>query len=312
MKAPHRIDVHHHPSPPSYLAARDTTNRHAAPQLEWTVEKSLEDMDRAGVATAILSLPHPPSIWPADVDKGRAMAREWNEFMTHMGRDHPGRFGVFATLPILDIEGSLREIEYSLDTLKADGINLITNIGDRWLGDVHYWPVFEELDRRKAVVYTHPLAPTCCNNILPEVNDSVIEYGADTTRAIAKLLFTGAVTRFPDIRFIFSHAGGTMPFMIERFVRAHVTQPKIKTLLPDGALAEIKKMYYDTAQAANPHAMGCLSKLVSTTQIVFGTDFPYRSALDHVNGLAQCGFSPSELHAIDCGNAQRLLPRWKT
>jgi predicted TIM-barrel fold metal-dependent hydrolase len=210
MGKPHRIDVHHHPSPPSYLAARDTKNRHAAPQLEWTVEKSLEDMDRAGVATSILSLPHPPGIWPGDAAKGRALAREWNEFMTRLGQDHPGRFGVFATLPILDIEGSLRELQYALDTLEADGINLITNIGDRWLGDVHYWPVFEELERRRAVVYTHPLAPTCCTNILPEVNDTVIEYGADTTRAIAKLLFTGAVTRFPNIRFIFSHAGGAM------------------------------------------------------------------------------------------------------
>ena len=182
-------------------------------------------MDQGGVATAVLSLPHPVGIWPEDLEQGRRMAREWNEYMAQMARDHPGRFGVFAALPILDIDGSLAEAEYALDTLGADGIGLMTNIGDQWLGDPHYWPLFEELNRRKAVVYTHPQAPTCCSNIIPEINDSVVEYASDTSRAIAKLLFTGAAAKFPEIRFIFSHGGGTMPFIAERFFRAPIGNP---------------------------------------------------------------------------------------
>jgi predicted TIM-barrel fold metal-dependent hydrolase len=312
MSKPHRIDVHHHPYPPSYLAARaGEVYPTAGPQRGWSVAKSLDDMERGGVATAILSIPHPPSMWPTSVEEGRALARGWNEFMTKLAADHPGRFGVFATLPILDIEGSLRETEYSLDVLKADGINLMTNIGAKWLGDEHYAPVFEELNRRGAVIYTHPLAPTCCTNMLPELNDAMIEFGTDTTRAIAKWLFSGSAARYPDMRLIFSHAGGTMPFLVERFLRAPVFSPQdIKGRVPKGVLYELKKLYYDTAQSAHPYAMGPLARLVSATQILFGTDFPYRSAEDHVRGLAECGFRESELEAIDCGNAKRLLPKW--
>jgi predicted TIM-barrel fold metal-dependent hydrolase len=238
----------------------------------------------------------------------------WNEFMVKLAGDHPGRFGVFATLPILDIEGSLREIEYALDTLHTDGVNMMTNIGDKWFGDPHYWPVFEELNRRKALIYIHPVAPACCSGIFEELRDSVIEYGTDTTRAIAKLLFSGAAARFPDLRIIFSHAGGTMPFIVERFLRAHeYGKPDLKARLPNGVLPELRKLYYDTAQAAHVWAMASLSKLVPTSQIVFGTDYPYRTAEETARGLAECGcFSPKELLAIDCGNAWRLLPRWKT
>src|SRR6185437_8155241 len=112
---------------------------------------------------------------PCNNQEARAMARGWNEFMAQMAADHPGRFGIFAALPILDIDGSLKEIEYALDTLKADGVALMTNIGDKWLGDPYYAPVFEELNRRGTILYTHPVAPNCCRDLLPELNDSVIE-----------------------------------------------------------------------------------------------------------------------------------------
>ena len=217
--------------------------------------------------------------------------------MAGMARDYPGRFGVFAAVPVFDIDGALRESAYAMDTLKADGICLMTNCGDMWLGDPHYWPLFEELNRRKAVVYTHPQAPTCCSNIIPEINDSVVEYASDTSRAIAKLLFTGAATKFPEIRFIFSHGGGTMPFIAERFFRAPIGNPlPLKERVPNGVHYELKKLYYDTAQASHPYAMNALTRLVGASQIVFGTDFPYRTAADHVKGLAECGFKIGRAH----------------
>ncbi|HLI21042.1 MAG TPA: amidohydrolase family protein, partial [Stellaceae bacterium] len=203
MAQPHRIDVHHHPSPPSYLNSRFERDKQYEPQKTWSVAKSIEDMDRGGVATAMLSLPHSVQIWPGKNDEARGLARDWNEFMAKMRADNPGRFGVFAALPILDIDGSLREIEYALDALKADGVALMTNIGDKWLGDAHYAPVFEELNRRGTILYTHPVAPNCCRDLLPELNDSVIEYGADTSRAIAKMIYGGAAARYPKMRVIF-------------------------------------------------------------------------------------------------------------
>lgn len=310
MTAPFRIDVHHHPSPPSYLAARFERDKQYAPQKNWTVGKSLEDMDKGGVATALLSLPHSVQIWPGDVDEGRRLAREWNEFMATLARDHPGRFGVFAALPILDIDGSLREIEYAFDTLRADGVALMTNIGDRWLGDPHYAPAFEELNRRGAVLYTHPVAPNCCRDLLEELNDSVIEYGADTNRAIGKVLFGGSAARFPRIRFIFSHAGGTLPYSAYRFLRQYRNAPEeVKARMPDGLKAALNKFYYDTANTANVYAMASFTKLISVSQLMFGTDFPFGNAAGDALALAECGFTEAELKAIEYENAQGLLPR---
>ena len=306
----HRIDVHHHPSPPGYLAARDRRNRSSAwKQQRWTPARSLEDMDQGGVATAVLSLPHPVGIWPEDLEQGRRMAREWNEYMAQMARDHPGRFGVFAALPILDIDGSLAEAEYALDTLGADGIGLMTNIVDRWLGDPHYAPLFEELHRRKAVVYTHPVAPACCQNMVPDLGDAAIEYGTDTTRAIARMMFSGSAHRYADMRMIFSHAGGTMPFLAERLIRTpSLSTENLGERVPNGVLHELQKFYYDTAQTAQPYAMASARKVIPASQLLFGTDFPYRTSREHALGLLQCGFNEDELTAIEYGNARRLLP----
>jgi 6-methylsalicylate decarboxylase len=310
MAAPHRIDVHHHPTPVLELMGGRVSG---SPGIKgWTAALSLEDMDKNGVATAILSMPSRANVWRGgDQARNRAMARQWNEFMGRQGSDHPGRFGVFATVPILDIEGSLREAEYALDVLKADGMTLMTNIGDKWLGDPHYFPLFEELNRRKAIVYTHPISADCLQNKLaPEVDDSVIEFTADTSRAIARLLFSGAAHRFKDIRFIFSHAGGTMPFILERYTRHAHSDTQIAARVPDGVVSYLQRFYYDTAQASHPSAMASITQFVALTQFLFGTDFPFRNAEDHVRGLAACGFAAADLRAIECGNAQRLMPRW--
>lgn len=309
MASPHRIDVHHHPSPPSYLEAR-SDNRYAAAQIGWSAAKSIEDMDRGGVAVSMLSLPHSKHIFHGPVKEDLRLVREWNDFMAKLKSDHPGRFGVFASLPILDIEGSLREIDYAMDTLKADGFTLMTNIGDKWLGDPYYAPVFEELNRRKAVIYTHPVAPDCCRSIDPGLNDSVIEYATDTTRAIARMLFSGSAAKYPDIRIIWSHGGGTMPYIVERFIRAHLYgQGNLKAMVPEGVIPALNKFYYDTAQASHIYAMSALTRVVGISQLMFGTDFPYRTAAEHVQGLSTCGFTAADLHAIDCGNAHRLMPQ---
>jgi 6-methylsalicylate decarboxylase len=309
MAAPHRIDVHHHPTPVLELMGGRVSG---APGIKgWTAAISLEDMDKNGVATAILSMPNRVNVWRSgDQARGRAMARQWNEFMARQASDHPGRFGFFAAVPILDIEGSIREAAYALDHLNADGITLMTNIGDKWLGDPHYFPLFEEINRRKAVIYTHPISCDCMQNMLPDVDDSVIEFTADTSRAIARVLFSGAAHRFPDIRFIFSHAGGTMPFILERYTRHAQSDAALAARVPDGVLTYLKRFYYDTAQASHPFAMASITQFVAMSQFLFGTDFPFRNSEDHVKGLAGCGFSEADLFAIECGNARRLLPRW--
>jgi predicted TIM-barrel fold metal-dependent hydrolase len=301
---PHRIDVHHHLAPPSWMAKMIPQN----PIRKWTVEKSIEDMDKAAVATSILSITM-PGVYFGDVQEARKMARECNDYAKKLVVDYPGRFGLFAVLPLPDIEGSLREIEYAMDTLKADGIGLLTNYDTKWLGDPYFAPLFEELNRRKLVVYTHPTTAACCTNLVPNVADAIVEYGTDTSRTVASLIFSGAAIKYPDIKLIFSHAGGTVPFLVERFL-FQAKQPQSAVHVPKGVMHELQKFYYDTAQAFAPGNMAALTKMVDVSQILFGTDFPYRNAEDHVNGLRECGFSESDLKAIERDNALKLLPKW--
>ncbi len=303
-----RIDVHHHFFPPALVKELERANQSLGAAAGWMPAKSLEDMDRAGVAVAILSITT-PGVSFVDPALARRLARQCNEYAARMAADHSKRFGSFAVLPWPDTDASLREIEYSLDTLKADGIGMLTSYGAKWLGDPAFAPVLAELNRRKAVLYSHPASPLCCRNGVPGIPDPAIEYGTDTTRAIARIVFSGSSRKYPDIRFIFSHAGGTMPFLVERMVNLAKT-PQYAAQLPNGYLAEATRFYYDTAQSSNPAAMSALRKVVPVSRILFGTDYPYRSSLDDVSGLQNCGvFNIQEQRAIERDNSLRLLPR---
>jgi predicted TIM-barrel fold metal-dependent hydrolase len=309
------IDVHHHISPPSFITALTKNKLGERPMLDWTPARSIEDMDRAGVSVSISSITT-PGVWFGDNADASRLARECNDYAAKLAADYPGRFGIFASLPLPDVAACLKEIEYVFDTLKADGIGVMTSFGDKWLGDPTFTPVMEELNRRKAVLYTHPSVGNCCRNVLPDVHYSVIELATDTTRAIANIIFTGTAARFPDIRFIFSHAGGTMPFIYQRLTsypfldKALGLGKDIQGKVPGGVMKALQSFYYDTAQAAHPMAMAPLTKLVSSSQILFGTDFPFRTAADHVKGLVDSGFSSGDLNAIHRDNAVRMMPQF--
>ena len=305
------IDVHHHLCPPPWVEAVRRAKLDNPPMTGWTPEKSLEDMDKAGTATSIVS-PMPPQVGFLPAAEAAKIARESNEWARQMAKDHPGRFGVFAMLPMPYIDESLKEIEYAFDTLKADGVGIMTNYGDKWLGYPEFAPVFEELNRRKAVVYTHPMSPGCCVNLVKGVPDAAVDWGADTTRSMASLIFSGASARYKDVNFIFSHGGGVITSVAERFRIQMVTTPPYKgTFTSDMVDHELNRFYYDTAQVANEITIQALAKLVPLSQIVFGTDFPYRSSAEHVSGLTD-RFNAEELEAIGRGNALRILPAWRS
>ena len=310
VSKPHRIDIHHHIVPPKYAADLARLGGGGAPK--WSTQMSLDNMDQNGIATSVVALMQPGAFF-SQAETDRRLARESNEFAAQMGRDHPGRFGSFATLPLMDTEGSLREIEYAMDTLKADGIGLMTSYATHYMGDKRFWPIWEELNRRKAVIYTHPLTAACCRNPVEGLPPSSIEFATDTTRTIASLLFSGAAHRFPDIRWIWSHSGGTMPFLWSRFTRQEFDiGAKAKEVLPQGVLHEIKRFYYDTAQGHHEGAMSALRVLVPSSQIMFGSDYPYRSAEEVRLGLGERSFTAAEREAIDRGNALRIMPGLKT
>ena len=303
-----RIDTHHHVFPPAYVSALAAAKQDSQIATAWSVARTLDDMERAGVATSIVSVTQPAVTFAAP-DVAARVARESNEWVARLIADNAGRFGSFATLPMPDIDRTLREIEYALDTLKADGVCLLTSYGDRWLGHASFAPVLDELNRRKAVVYTHPATADCCTNLLPGIPATVIEFGTDTSRTITDIVFSGTADRCRDAQFIFSHAGGTLPFLTERLVRLPVQNPAMQKRVPRGVLTELKRFFYDTAWSAHPMALASLTKLVPAAQILFGSDYPYRTGEDHVKGLAEFGFTAADLRAIERDNALRLLPR---
>lgn len=306
---PYRIDIHHHILPPKYLADI-AAQRVGGKPPSWTPAMSVEEMDRSGIATSITSLLQPGAA-VGDVAMGRRISRETNEYAARMATNYPGRFGLFAMIPYADTEGSLKEIEFALETIKAEGIYLVTNYSGKYPGDPVFWPVLEELNRRKAVVYTHPYSASCCRGLLRGiVGDATIEYAVDTTRAMASLIFTGAAARYPDIRWIFSHGGGVTPFLLSRF-QVEETRLKDKSNLPNGLMHELRKFYYDTAQGNHPGALAALLKIAPVSQVLYGTDYPFRDGAEVSGGLAKYGFSAAELRAIDRDNALRLFPRLK-
>ncbi len=308
-RRPHRIDVHHHLMYPGYLD--EAGGRRAGSTFKWSPEMSLEDMDKSGIAVSVLSLIQPSAV-TADVEKGRKIARLSNEYGAQLARDHKGRFASFATLPLLDTEGTLKEIGYALDTLKAEGIGLMTSYLDKYLGDASFAPIWEELNRRKAVIYTHPLSPECCRNIKSEVPPAVVEYATDTTRTIASLVFSGTASRYPDIRWIFSHSGGTMPFLLSRFTRHEIDmKEKANERVPKGVMYELKRFHYDTAQGNHAGALAALMKIVTPSQVLYGTDFPFRDGAEETGGLSAFRFEAKDLRAIERDNALKLLPTLK-
>ena len=212
---------------------------------KWSPQMSLEDMDKSGIATSVLSQVQ-PGTWYGDAAESRSLSRAINEYGAKLVQEHPGRFGLFATITPLDVEGSLKEIEYAFDTLKCDGLGMLTSYDGKYLGDPSFAPVYEELNRRKAVIYVHPLTPNCCNNAVPGIPPGSIEYATDTTRTIAHLVFSGTSQKYPDIRWIFSHSGGTLPFLTARFVRQQQVQKHAH--LPNGPMPEFQKFYYELAQ----------------------------------------------------------------
>jgi predicted TIM-barrel fold metal-dependent hydrolase len=305
-----RIDVHHHVAPPKWLddvIGRDMLQPNTR---NWKVEQSVEEMDKHGVAAAAVSITN-PGLWFGDVAQTRRLARDSNDFMADIVRDRPTRFAFFAAMPLPDVDGTLAEIAYALDTLKADGIGLFTSYRDIWLGNEAFEPVMAELNRRKAKVFVHPTAAQCCMNLLPDVQPGVIEYGTDTTRAILGLLSSGQAVRFPGIQWIWSHAGGSAPFFAGRIEASVPRWKDHQTRLPHGAIHEMKRFFYDVAGASNRGALVSLMELVAISQVLFGTDYPAQKSADAMAGLVAMKFSDAELRAVNRDNALGLLPRLK-
>jgi len=311
-----RIDVHHHVLPPHFSSALDSlgvdwTGGPEKPQ--WSHSMAREMMDSEGISAAVASV-SPGVYWGGPTDFAVKLARTSNDFLAELVRDDPEHFGGFATMPLPDVDASLRELEHAYDTLGLDGVVLFTSQGDRYLGDPLYDPFFEELERRKAVVFIHP------NTIPPgaDVPKLTIPYGVaeftfDTTRCVTNLLYSGTLERYPSIQYILSHAGGTVPYLAWRIAGASYL-PGLSEHTPKDPMALLQGLYYDTALSTSEFVFGALREFVPSSQLLFGSDFPFVSnALIGAEVAAIEGsgvLDEGTRKAINRDNALALFPKF--
>jgi predicted TIM-barrel fold metal-dependent hydrolase len=313
-----KIDVHHHILPHQYvdaigggatIGALGSSGR----LPEWSVQGSLATMDKAGITAAVTSV-SAPGLAPLDSERAAALARVCNEFAAQMARDQPHRFGFFAMLPLQSIEQALREVEHAFDILNADGACLLSNYGGRYLGDSSFLPLYEELNRRGAVVFVHPTSPA--NRVdLPGISTSMLEFPFDTTRTIASLIFSGVTRRFPAIRWIFSHAGGALPYLAGRFEMLSRNSPPLREQISDGFYRALQPLYFDSALSADAIHFAALRALLPDSQILFGTDYPFGpkdQMADSVRGLDALELPAAAISAIYSANARCLFPRFRS
>lgn len=309
------VDVHHHLLPDFYIEAvgiapiTSQAPRRSRVALDWSAAGSLAEMDASGVATAVLSI-SAPGLWFGDIAATARLARRCNDTMADLSQRHPGRFGMFTALPLPDVAATLAEIRYAVEQLQPDGYGIFSSYGDRYPGDPAFAPVFDELNRCQAVVFVHPNSSDACRHLMPEFPVSSIEFPFDTTRAAMSLLFSGTFARCPDIRFIFSHAGGTLPFLAHRLTRLEA-QEEFADKTPGGAMQWLQRQYYDTALSANEPALRALEAFVPASQILYGSDLPFAPGMmgRTIAGLAEHGFAAGAAHAVERGNALQLFPR---
>jgi predicted TIM-barrel fold metal-dependent hydrolase len=331
LAAPRRIiDVHHHIMPPFYIHEHRRDQLKVGPGIaqifEWTPQQAIERMDGSGVATSLLSI-STPGPWFGQVQEGRRLSRQINEYAAKMCQDYPGRFGLFASIPLPDTEGSLKEIEYAFDTLKADGIGLMTSYDSLPVGSKEFAPVFDELNRRKAVVFLHRTVASCCMNLRGLPGDK--EFIIDDLRALNSLLTGGTLARCPDMRLIHAHGDKTLPWVAHhiggggggggegrggegRGGEGRAGGRGNPAYAPQGVLHELQKIYVDTA-GNTEDTMEDLRELGMMNQIMFGTDNPYGgqdAVKENLNRLMSFQLTQGELDTIGRGTAAKLLPKY--
>jgi predicted TIM-barrel fold metal-dependent hydrolase len=316
-----RVDVHAHYLPAPYRQALEAAGLArldgGIPVPAWTAEGHLALMERLGVATSMLSISS-PGLHFLEPAKAAGVAREVNEAGADLARAHPGRFGVFATLPLPDVQASLAELAYAFDQLNVDGVCLETNARGLYLGDPAFAPVLDELDRRRSVVFLHPTSPACLEQIGMGFPAPLLEFPFDTARTAVSLIFSGALRRRPNIRVILSHGGGALPGLVSRV--AMVAQTPLVSPRPAGGAAEVleevRRLYFDLALSATPLTVGALLQITDISHILFGTDYPFApvpavEANTASFGRLMDGLSADQRRMVEHRNAADLFPRLK-
>jgi predicted TIM-barrel fold metal-dependent hydrolase len=314
MSSPRRIDVHFHLIPPFYQEAAYAAG--AGPAIgrypDWSPALALELMDKSGIELALTSLAQ-PGVQFGDPRRAAALARRCNDYASELAVRWPRRFGAFAVVPMWNMCEATAEIEHALGELEHQGVCLFASYGEKFLGDKHFDPVMEALNARDAIVFVHPaLHPSSRKLELPWPG-FMMEYLFDTTRAAVNLVFSGAIGRFPRIRFVLAHAGGLMPYFAWRLSISPMIDKRLEQLSGADIYARLGRFWYDNALSPTAETLTCLSAVAPPNQIVFGSDWPFANAgviSEAVKTYEAVSIPQAQREAIDRGNALSLFPQW--
>jgi len=268
-------------------------------------------MEQNGIATTLNSISQ-PGVHYGDAAQARVLARRCNEFMADLAVRFPKKFGSFAALPLPDVDGALEEIAYALDVLHHDGVGLLASYGSSFLGDEQFEPVMALLNERRATVFIHPNYHPSSKSLGMKLPGFLVEFPIDTTRAVANLIFSGTIARFPHIRFILAHNGGALPYLAWRISLAPLIDQKFEKFTQEGILAAVRSFYFESAQAAGPAVMAGLAEVTEPDHLLFGSDWPYcPPAVTHV-GDTILNAPSTGVRADDIfrANALKLFPRF--
>lgn len=307
---PEKIDVHAHYIPPFYRHYLDEHGYFGGQVIPaWSPGAALQKMDELGVDASVLSVARPAFPF-GGAKRAAEMARLVNEYGADLVRERADRWGLFASLPLPDLERALSEVEYAFDELGCDGVVLLTNYDGLYLGDPALDELMAELDRRAAVVFVHPTAPP--GPPLTGVPVFAVDFLLDTTRAALNLVRHGVMHRYPRLKIILAHGGGLLPYASHRIAG-------LTPIGEDGAvdrdafLRECGAFYYDTALTASPFSMPSLLAFAAEGHVMFGSDWPFAGRDNAEHFTAQLDAYPllaAARRSIEREAATRLIPRF--
>lgn len=273
-------DIHQHYVPSCYkeallLHGTKGTESDGLPTPDWSIEKQLKTMDDLGIKTAFISIATPHPYW-GDINETRTLVRKINDEGAKIVSNYPTRFKLIATLPLPDVENSIKEIDYAYDELNTVGIKLPTNVDGIYLGDEKFDPIFRELNKRKAVVILHPVEfPNLPDSIIKKYPSAVALYLQETTFAVLNLIYSGTLEKYPDIKFVIPHGGSLLTSLVDRLEGFHpLVQSKTDYKLDD-VKKQLSRFYYDLAGFPVPNQLYGLLNMTDDTHLLYGSDYPY-------------------------------------
>ena len=282
-----------------------------SPMAHWTPEGSEDIMKKTDTAVAMLSVSAPGAALLKGPPAAK-LAREVNIYGAKLREDRP-HFGFFCSVPdLFETEACLNEINFAFDELKADGIILFTRYGegDSYLGAKAFLPIWKELNRRKAVVFIHPTHPVDTNFINEKLPPPMVTYPSETTYTASDMLVAGTKHDYPDCKVILSHAGGTLPYLVQRLaILGSDLNPDFPP--PEQIIADAKSFYYDTALSGCTNVLDTLLNFAPHDHILYGSDYPYagHSIVIFDRALEDYPMPDKLRKMIYYENAYKLFPR---